>query len=152
LPEPPQAALADARVRRLTAADGYQLWGLSAESRWIAKAWGGPAGLVASGAAWGAFLDGRLVSVACTFFMGERYEEIGVVTEPEQRGQGQSVACTRALCQEIFERGRRPSWTTSPDNVASVRVAEKLGFRLQRHDRLYVVGIAIPEPARRGGG
>jgi predicted GNAT family acetyltransferase len=121
---------------------------LSPQSFWIAKTWGGPAGLAASGAAWGAFVDGRLVSVACTFFMGERYEEIGVVTEPEHRGQGLSVACTRALCLAIFARGRRPSWTTSPDNTASVRVAEKLGFRLDRHDWLYVAGIPVPEPAR----
>jgi RimJ/RimL family protein N-acetyltransferase len=33
---------------------------------------------------------------------------------------------------------------TSPDNLASIRVAEKLGFTLQRTDALYVVGREIP--------
>jgi RimJ/RimL family protein N-acetyltransferase len=148
LPAPPPAGPADTRVRKLIAADAYHLWGLSPQSIWVAKTWGGPTGLAASGAAWGAFVDGQLVSVACTFFMGEHYEEIGVVTEAGYRGQGLSVACTRALCLEIFDRGRRPSWTTSPDNTASVRVAEKLGFEFDRADRLYVAGIPIPEPAR----
>jgi len=26
-------------------------------------------------------------------------------------------------------------------------VAEKLGFRLERHDRMFVIGIPIPRPA-----
>jgi RimJ/RimL family protein N-acetyltransferase len=132
-------------VRRLTPADVHHLWALSPYDRWICKTWGGPAGLASSGHAWGAFVDGRLRSVACTFFVGDRYEDIGVVTEAPFRGQGLSVACARALCEEVHRRGRRPSWTTSPDNTASLRVAEKLGFVLQRHDRLYVVGVPIPE-------
>jgi len=40
------------------------------------------------------------------------------------------------------------SWTTSPDNAASIRVAETLGSQLQRQDQLYVVGMSIPEPAQ----
>jgi RimJ/RimL family protein N-acetyltransferase len=136
-------------VRRLGPTDTYQLWGLSPKAGWIWKTWSSPSGLASSGYAWGTFVDGRLVSVACTFFVGERYEEIGVVTEPEFRGLGLSVACAGALCEEIQARGRRPSWSTSPDNTASLRVAEKLGFSVRRRDRLYVIGIPIPEPARR---
>lgn len=71
-----------------------------------------------------------------------------MVTEPEFRGLGLSVACAGALCEEIRARGRIPSWTTSPDNLASKRVAEKLGFTWQRNDYLYVVGIDVPEPAQ----
>jgi predicted GNAT family acetyltransferase len=80
--------------------------------------------------------------------MGERYEDLGVVTEPEFRGRGLSVACAGALCEDIQSRGHWPSWTTSPDNTASIRVAEKLGFSLQRRDILYAIGVPIPEPAR----
>ncbi|MGH2524013.1 MAG: GNAT family N-acetyltransferase, partial [Anaerolineales bacterium] len=57
------------------------------------------------------------------------------------------TACAGELCNDILDRGRRPSWSTSPDNLASLRVAEKLGFQLQRRDCLYVVGITIPEPS-----
>jgi RimJ/RimL family protein N-acetyltransferase len=136
-------------VRRLGPDDTQRLGELSAESSWIAKTWGGPSGLASSGYAWGAFAGGRLVAVACTFFLGIGYEEIGVVTEPEFRGLGLSAACAGALCEDILDRGRYPSWTTSPDNSASLRVAEKLGFALVRRDYLYVVGIDVPELPRR---
>jgi RimJ/RimL family protein N-acetyltransferase len=136
-------------VRRLQPGDAARVVGLPPKASWIANTWGGPAGLAESGHAWGAFVDRRLVSVACPFFVGERYEDIGVVTEPEHRGVGLSVACAGALCHDILRRGRRPTWTTSPDNTASLRVAEKLGFQLQRHDRLLVIGADIPQPARR---
>jgi RimJ/RimL family protein N-acetyltransferase len=133
-------------VRRLEPSDCYHLQGPS-EMAWISKTWGGPAGLTTSGLGWGAFVAGQLASVACTFFLGERYEEVGVVTEPAFRGSRLSTACVKALCRDIHARGHTPGWSTSPDNTASVRLAEKLGFAFHRHDRLYVVGVPIPEPA-----
>lgn len=136
-------------VRRLEPLDAYHVWGLTPDIDWIWKTWGGPGGLATSGYAWGAFVDGRLVSVACTFYVGSGYEDIGVVTEAEFRGQGLSGACAGGLCRDIRGRGRRPSWTTSPDNVASERVASKLGFVRSRTDVLYVTGVPIPEPPRR---
>ena len=139
-------------VRRLGPADVAYLSGLSPESIWIAKTWGGLAGLAASGMAWGAFVDDHLVAVACTFFVGEQTEELGVVTERGFRGLGLSAACAGGLCEDIRRRGRRPTWTTSPDNAASIRVAEKLGFRLQDRDYSYVIGIPIPAPARQDAG
>lgn len=148
LTPPPQYTLPHgALVRRLNQADADHLHGLNLDIAWIAKTWGGPDGLAASGYAWGAFVEERLVAVACTFFVGNRYEEIGVVTEAAFRGLGLSGACAGALCEDIQRRGRRPSWSTSPDNIASLRVAEKLGFVLDRHDRLHVIGIPIPESA-----
>jgi len=134
-------------LRRLTGADVHHLANLSDESFWISKTWGGPAGLAASGYAWGAFAGDQLAAVANVFFVGDTYEEIGIVTEPAFRGLGLSTACSGAICEEIRKRGHLPSWTTSPDNIASKRVAEKLGFRWVRADVLYVVGIDIPEPA-----
>ncbi len=105
---------------------------------WIHNTWDGAAGLATSGKAWGAFVDGRLVSVACSFFVAQTYEDIGIVTEPEYRGRSLAAACAAALCRDIHSRGRTPSWTTSPENEASRRVAEKLGFVLQRTDRLLI--------------
>ena len=134
-------------LRRLEPADLVQLQGLSPEVDWIAKTWGGMPGLAASGFAWGAFVGGQLAAVACSFFVGQMYEDIGVITEPEFRGLGLSTACAGMLCGDIQARGHQPSWSTSLDNTASIRVAEKLGFVLQRHAVLYIVGIDIPAPA-----
>lgn len=134
-------------VRPLTSADTHHLANLSEESFWISKTWGGPAGLAASGYGWGAFAGDQLAAVANVFFVGDTYEEIGVVTEPAFRGLGLSVACSGVLCEEIRSRGHIPSWTTSPDNTASKRVAEKLGFQWVRNDFLYVIGSNVPKPA-----
>ncbi len=139
----------DAAIRPLGPEDTPHLAGLSREASWIGVTWGGPQGLAASGYAWGAFVQGKLASVACTFFLGERYEEIGVVTEPGFRGRGLSTACAAALCRAIRSRGRIPSWSTSPDNLASLRVAKKLGFVHQRDDVLYMIHIPMPPIASR---
>ena len=131
-------------VRRLTVTDAHHLWGLSPAAAWITKTWGGPAGLASSGHAWGAFADGRLVSVACTFMVGSRHEDLGVATEPGFQGRGLSTACADALCADVRRRGRQATWSTSPHNLASLRVAAKLGFTERRRDCLYVIGVPIP--------
>ncbi len=57
---------------------------------------------------------------------------------------GLGTACTAALCVEINARGHVPSWTKSPDNSLSLRVAEKLGFAWHHNDVLYVIGREVP--------
>jgi RimJ/RimL family protein N-acetyltransferase len=141
-PRPP--ARTDRHVRRLAAGDADLLGRLGEEAAWIGRTWGGPAGLVAGGTGWGAFAGGRLVSVACSFFVGERHEDVGVATEPGFRGQGLSTACAGAVCDDIFRRGRTPSWTTSPDNAASLTVAARLGFVHHRDDVLHAVRVPVP--------
>lgn len=136
-----------ARVRRLGPADAHHLETLSEVSTWIWSTWGSAAELAASRMAYGAFVRGRLASVACSFFVAARFEDIGVVTEPEFRGQGLSSACAARLCAAIHRRRRLPSWTTSPDNMASLRVAEKLGFGLHHRGQVWVVGREVPRPA-----
>jgi RimJ/RimL family protein N-acetyltransferase len=136
-------------IRRLDKDDAHHLWGLGSQTEWISDTWGGPRGLASSGTGWGAFVEDRLVSVAVPFYVGDRYEDIGVVTESDFRGRGLSAACAGRVAEDILERGRRASWSTSPDNEASLRVAEKVGFEPVRDDRLYVVGQSVPEPARR---
>ena len=131
-------------VRRLTVADTSALESLDPDSAWIAKTWGGARGLATSGYGWGAFVDGELAAVACTFYLGRSYEDIGVVTLEKYRQRGLSTACTVGLCRDVRARGHKPLWETSPDNTASLRVAEKLGFQVDRQDVSYVIGVGIP--------
>ena len=145
--DPAPAALDGVAVRRLGPRDAGALAGLGPDSRWISETWGGATGLAVSGTAWGAFVGERLAAVCCPFFVGDRYEDLGVVTEPTFRGRGHSMSCAAAVCQDVRRRGHTPTWTTSPDNAASLRVAAKLGATLCRHDRLYVVGVPIPRLA-----
>lgn len=135
----------EVEIRRLVEADVPALACLSQESGWVTKTWGGASGTAASGTAWGAFVEGKLASVACPFFMGIQYEDLGAATEPPYRGWGLSAACTHVLCQDVLQRGKMVSWNTSTDNLASIRVAEKVGFHFVRSDRLFVAGVKLPE-------
>lgn len=149
--EPGAAASDGAQVRRLAPDDEWRILGLRTDTSWIAKTWGGAAGLAGCGRAFGAFVDGELASVAAAFFVGDRYVDIGVVTERAWRGRGLSPACAGALSHDLVTRGARPSWTTSPENAPSLRVAAKLGFERVRSDVLYVIGEPVPLPARPPG-
>jgi RimJ/RimL family protein N-acetyltransferase len=131
-------------VRRLFPADVAGLDALDPSMAWISESWGGHAGLAASGRAWAVFADGRAVAVACPFFVGRGHEDIGVVTERAYRGRGLSTSCATAVIDDIRARGRRPTWTTSPENPGSRAVAARLGFVHARDDVLYAVGVAIP--------
>lgn len=140
----PSSTPAGTEIRRLEKADAFLLASLSPETAWLTKTWGGASGAANSGKTWGAIVKGKLASVACPFFMGIQYEDLGVATELSYRGRGLSTACVYALIQDVLQRGKQVSWNTSTDNVASVHVAEKLGFRFARTGRLLVTGVEIP--------
>lgn len=146
-PAPPRQRLEappDFTVRRLQEDDAPALAAISHAINWIAKTWKTPRALAASGMAWGAFAGHRLVAVANTFFLGDRYEDVGVVTEPDYRSQGLSASCVAGLCADIHGRGHIPSWSTSHDNRASQRVAGKAGFQHVRDSVIYVADSAVP--------
>lgn len=130
-------------IRAIRAGDSAALAGLGADTRWISDTFDGPNGLAPSGFAWAAFSGNSLAAVAASFYVGHEFEEIGVVTEAAHRNRGLSNACAAALIHEILRRGRLPCWATTPDNVASRRVAEKLGFRELRSAMQYMVGAPV---------
>lgn len=147
----PMRAGSSALVRFLDADDSPAVEALHPDVKWVAGPWGGPTGLAASGQAVGAFIDERLVAVASTFFLGVRHDEIAVGTEPEFRRRGFSTSCARLLTARSVAAGRVPSWTTSLDNAASRRVAERIGFEFVRFDALHVIGVDVPGSGAEAG-
>jgi GNAT superfamily N-acetyltransferase len=131
-------------VRRIGPADAAALAAHDPDGSWISNTWGGPDRLAAAAVGHGAFLDGRLFSIAVPFFVGTRHADIGVVTEAAHRGRGWSTACAAAVAADIRARGLLPTWTTSPDNLPSLGVAARLGFVPHREDLLYAVRVPIP--------
>jgi RimJ/RimL family protein N-acetyltransferase len=117
---------------------------LDPELAWIAETWGDPAALAGSGIAWAAFGAGTPIAIAVPFYIGNHYEDIGVVTAPEHRRQGLSRACATAVIADIRARGHIPTWTTSPDNISSLAVAQMLGFIPERTDVLWGFRAPIP--------
>jgi RimJ/RimL family protein N-acetyltransferase len=148
LADKPRAVASEgAELRRIGPRNAHHVWALAPDIDWISKTWGGPPGLAASGLAFGAFVEDRLASLAVPFFVGSRYEDVGIVTDTEFRGRGLSPACAAAVAVDVSARGRRTSWSTSPENAASLRVAHKLGFEVDRRDVLYLVDEPAPKPA-----
>jgi hypothetical protein len=98
-------------------------------------------GLLERGSVAGAVADGELVAVASTWAVSERYADLSVVTAGPWRGRGLATECAGLVAAGIRRSGRVPVWSTGEDNVASLRVARKLGFE-EVGRRTYVNPIA----------
>jgi len=81
-----------------------------------------------SGHVAGAIRDGALVSLAYTFATSERHADIGVVTHPEWRGQGLATSVASLVANAIRRDHRIPVWSCGGSNIASLRIAARLGF------------------------
>jgi GNAT acetyltransferase-like protein len=84
--------------------------------------------LLESGFVAGAVIDGKLVAVASTWAVSERYADLAVVTAGPWRGQGLATTCAGLVAAGVQRSGRVPVWSTGENNSASRRVARKLGF------------------------
>ena len=90
---------------------------------------GGLPALIEQGAIAGAVVDGRIVSTAQTAAITDGYADIGVATDEQCRGRGFATAAASIVARRIQETGRTPVWSCGEDNLASLRVAQKLGFQ-----------------------
>jgi predicted GNAT family acetyltransferase len=84
--------------------------------------------LLQDGVAAGAVIEGELVAVVSTWAVSQRYADLAVVTAVPWQGRGLATACAGLVAAGIRRSGRVPVWSTGEDNVASLRVARKLGF------------------------
>ena len=89
---------------------------------------GGLQAQIEQGTIAGAVVDGRIVSTAQTAAITESYADIGVATDEQWRGRGFATAAASIVARRIQETGRTPVWSCGEDNLASLRVAQKLGF------------------------
>ena len=128
-------AVDDDRVRLLTRDDAP----LFRESPEDARA--GPAEfierLLRDGLCAAAVVDGRVVAQAHAYCITPRHAEIGARTAVHFRGRGLSTACGTLLCARLQASNRLPVWSTGESNLASQRVAQKIGLRLV-HRRVYL--------------
>lgn len=79
----------------------------------------------------GAYEDSILVS--CTDapgmpYMSDEVQEIGINTLPNYRGRGYATIACQGSVNEIIKNGKVPQWSTDITNLASQKLAEKLGF------------------------
>ena len=86
----------------------------------------------------GAVADDRIVSVAHTNAITDRYADIGVFTHEDYRNRGYSTASASTVAAAIQGRGLTPVWSCGEDNLQSLRVAAKVGF-VEVSRRTYVI-------------
>ena len=120
----PAPLLEDPAVRQLTV-DDIDLLSASAVD---GAEFGGLCGLFLEGVVAGAVVDGQIVGTAHTSAVTDRYADIGVETREAWRGRGFATAAASIVARRVQEQGRIPVWSCGEDNVASLRVARKLGF------------------------
>jgi len=100
--------------------------------------------MVPNGYCVGAFSDGKLVS--CTDspgmpYLENRLQEIGVNTLSPYRGNGYAASVCSIAAKNILSLGRIPLWRHRADNIASGKVAQKIGFKRIAE----ILTIALPK-------
>ena len=97
-----------------------------------------PLAMLCDGIVAAAIMDNRTVAIAHTGAVTDGFADIGVVTAEAWRKQGLSTACASLVAREIQASGRVPVWSCGETNLASLRVAAKLGFEFIGR-RVYVI-------------
>jgi GNAT superfamily N-acetyltransferase len=67
---------------------------------------------------------------------GDTHAEIGAVTRAPHRGHGYAPIACAYLIRACEQRGYHAYWSCDADNMASIRVARKLGFRQEKAYRI----------------
>ena len=134
-------------VRCLTGEDLGLLTAAPLDIRGACLGFGTLERLLQAGIVAGAVIDDELVAVASTWAVSEKYADLSVVTAGPWRGRGLVTACAGLVVVDIRRTGRVPVWSTGEDNMASLRVARKLGFE-EVGRRTYVDIIAEGDDPR----
>lgn len=89
---------------------------------------------------WGAYFEGRLVSVAGLRLLSEQIAEVGVDTLPKYRQQGYGTAVAAGATQAALAVASLVQWSTQVGNASSTRIALRLGYRTYAHQ----LWLALP--------
>lgn len=119
----PVPVIVDPAVRELTADDS----GLLKSAGVDGTDFGGLSVLLEEGSVAAAVVNGQIVGSAHTTALTDRYADIGVGTDQRWRKRGFATAAASHVARRIQESGRIPVWSCGEDNMASLRVARKLG-------------------------
>lgn len=74
------------------------------------------------------YLDGQPAAFAYAPWRSARYFDVSVDTVPGARQLGLGTIVSAAMIQYERAQGREPVWGADEDNIASLRLAKRLGF------------------------
>jgi hypothetical protein len=92
------------------------------------------------GAIWCAYLDGEPASFAYAPWRSPAWFDVSVDTLPGARQLGLATVVASAMIRDERARGREPVWGADEANVASLRLARRLGF--EPSDEIWVAPCA----------
>jgi hypothetical protein len=96
---------------------------------------------------WAAWVDGVPVSFAYAPARSTAWFSTAVDTAPGARQLGLATIVASAMIRAERAGGREPVWGATEDNVASLRIAMRLGFRAVDELWLVAPASAPPDPA-----
>ncbi|QIX26746.1 GNAT family N-acetyltransferase [Nocardioides sp. JQ2195] len=88
--------------------------------------------------------DGKVAAVAGYERWGRHLAQLGVLTDPELRGQGYAASAAARAAQVAQNENLIPQWRCRVGNVASLEVADRLGF----HEVGRQLIVLLPDPAQ----
>lgn len=85
------------------------------------------------------FVNGRFAACAFSAGISEKYVDIGVETVKEYQGKGYGKIISQIMVKEICQRGMIPIWECNTSNIASMKLACSIGFRIKDTHPLYLL-------------
>ena len=90
--------------------------------------WQSPEAFLERGKGFCAVRGGDIAAWAFSAAVSDRQIDIGVETRPDHRRLGLAAAAAEKMAQYALEQGKAPVWACRCGNLASGKLAEKLGF------------------------
>jgi RimJ/RimL family protein N-acetyltransferase len=87
--------------------------------------------------------DGEIVSLCYSACVVNNLAEIDIVTQEEYRAMGLAAIAAQNFVSECMRREITPTWDCFAANIASVRLARKLGFEEKQSYFLYSFNLPI---------
>jgi GNAT superfamily N-acetyltransferase len=117
-------------VREVLYSDLPAIQALPPEARFLLGGYKEPRDLMARSAAFGAFNDTHLVSLA-TVEMGRSFANIKAFTMPKARGRGLATLCVASILDRLRPTGERPLFCLPAENGSPERaMARRFGLEL----------------------
>ncbi len=94
-----------------------------------------------SGVGFSLIQDGQMASTSYSAFIHDGQLELGIETINGFQGKGFAGICCSALIDYYIEKGLEPVWSCKLENIASYRLAQKIGFKPVASRPYYMVKV-----------
>jgi RimJ/RimL family protein N-acetyltransferase len=108
---------------------------------WVRSFWRSEREFVEKGFGYCLLGEGEVMSWCLSVYRSGRAFELGLATVPTSRNRGFATLTAAACVAHCVERGYTPHWHCWEDNLASIAVADKVGFEQPERYSVYRFGV-----------